>query len=228
MAASKAQTGALEGVEASTNALPEPRALGIPDQDARSRVASQKGYWRVAGSWPLQTALPNAYGHKTLGLKGFTVPYRRFRECWANRPVRTRMPGGVGGAGASLASTRFVEAFENRDVRGLVALMTDDALLTMPPQPLEYQGHTAIAEFLAGRFATHSGRRAWLVPTRANSQPAFGHYIEDAHAPIGRFFGVLVLILEGDHIIGLARFGDTAILPLFGLPRTIVRERAPS
>src|SRR6266498_905061 len=52
------------------------RALGIPDHDARSWAASQKGYWRVAGSWPLQTALPNAYWHKTMGLKGFTDPYR--------------------------------------------------------------------------------------------------------------------------------------------------------
>ena len=57
------------------------RALGIPDRDARSWAASQKGYWRVAGSWPLQTALPNAYWHKTMGLKGFTAPYRRVREC---------------------------------------------------------------------------------------------------------------------------------------------------
>jgi hypothetical protein len=57
------------------------RALGIPDHDARSWAASQKGYWRVAGSWPLQRALPNAYWHKTAGLKGFTDPYRRFREC---------------------------------------------------------------------------------------------------------------------------------------------------
>jgi group II intron reverse transcriptase/maturase len=50
------------------------RALGIPDHDARSWAASQKGYWRVAGSWPLQRALPNAYWHKTAGLKGFTDP----------------------------------------------------------------------------------------------------------------------------------------------------------
>jgi RNA-directed DNA polymerase len=57
------------------------RALGIPDHDARSWAASQKGYWRVAGSWPLQRALPNAYWHKTNGLKGFLVPYRRLREC---------------------------------------------------------------------------------------------------------------------------------------------------
>ena len=56
-------------------------ALGIPGRDARSWAASQKGYWRVAGSWPLQRALPNAYWHKAMGLKGFTDPYRRFREC---------------------------------------------------------------------------------------------------------------------------------------------------
>lgn len=57
------------------------RALDIPDRDARSWAASQKGYWRIAGSWPLQTALPNAYWHKTTGLKGFADPYRRLREC---------------------------------------------------------------------------------------------------------------------------------------------------
>jgi RNA polymerase sigma-70 factor (TIGR02960 family) len=116
---------------------------------------------------------------------------------------------------------RFAEAFESGDIDGIVELLTDDALLTMPPQPYEYQGHDAIAGFLADRFATHSGRRARLVPTRANSQPAFGHYIDDAHAPIARFFGVLVLTLEGDRIAGLTRFGDTAILPRFGLPRTL-------
>ena len=120
---------------------------------------------------------------------------------------------------------RFVEAFESSDVSGLVALLTDDALLTMPPQPVEYQGHRAIGEFLADRFATHAGRRVWLVPTRANCQPAFGHYIEDAHAPIGRFFGLLVLTLEGDRIAGLTRFGDSAILPDFGLPRTLPEDR---
>ena len=124
-------------------------------------------------------------------------------------------------AGERELLARFAEAFENGDVDGIVSLLTDDALLTMPPQPLEYQGHEAIAAFLADRFSTHTGRRVWLVPTRANGQPAFGHYIEDAQAPVGRFFGVLVLTLEGDRIAGLTRFGDTAILPLFGLPRTL-------
>jgi len=116
---------------------------------------------------------------------------------------------------------RFADAFEDGDIDSVVALLTDDALLTMPPQPLEYQGHEAIGAFLVDRFATHAGRRVRLVPTRANSQPAFGHYIEDPHAPVARFFGVLVLTLEGNRIAAVTRFGDTAILSRFGLPRTL-------
>src|SRR4051794_40336631 len=63
---------------------------------------------------------------------------------------------------------RFAAAFESGDIDGVVALLTDDALLSMPPQPQEYQGHAAIAAFLADRFASHPGRQVRLVPTRAN------------------------------------------------------------
>ena len=82
------------------------RVAGIPEHDARRWAFSRKGYWRIAGSPILSTALPNAYW-TAHGLKGFAVPYRRFRECRANRPVRTRTPGGVGGAGVSSVPTRF-------------------------------------------------------------------------------------------------------------------------
>jgi RNA polymerase sigma-70 factor, ECF subfamily len=51
--------------------------------------------------------------------------------------------------------------------------LTDDALLTMPPQPLEYQGEQAIAAFLRHR-AELRGAALRVVPTRANNQPAFG------------------------------------------------------
>ena len=115
----------------------------------------------------------------------------------------------------------FAEAFEDGDIRRVVQLLTDDALLTMPPQPLEYQGHDAIAAFLDDRFATHRGRRVRLVPTRANSQPAFGQYIDDGHSPIGRYFGIIVLTLDGDRISAITRFGDSGFLPAFGLPRVL-------
>jgi hypothetical protein len=56
------------------------RALGIPDRSAREWAGSGKGYWRIAGSYVLSRALPNAYWADH-ALKGFTDPYRRFREC---------------------------------------------------------------------------------------------------------------------------------------------------
>src|SRR6202041_744325 len=63
--------------------------------------------------------------------------------------------------------TRFAEALETGDVDGVIALLTDEAVLTMPPEPGEYVGGAAIADFLANRFAAHAGRRLRLVPTRA-------------------------------------------------------------
>jgi RNA-directed DNA polymerase len=61
------------------------RALGIPERSAREWAGSRKGYWRTAGSAPLQRALPNAYW-ADLGLSGFTAPYHRFRD--ATRTAR--------------------------------------------------------------------------------------------------------------------------------------------
>jgi RNA polymerase sigma-70 factor, ECF subfamily len=116
---------------------------------------------------------------------------------------------------------RFARAFEHDDIEGVVALLTDDAWVTMPPEPLEYQGRAAIATFLQDRVDARGGRAIRLVPTRANTQPAFGHYTQDAHAPIARASGLLVLTLEGDGIAAITRFGDGGVLPHFGLPRTL-------
>ena len=43
---------------------------------------------------------------------------------------------------------RFAEAVEAGDIDAVVAVLTDDAWLTMPPWPWEYQGPTAVGEFL--------------------------------------------------------------------------------
>src|SRR3954467_10489077 len=116
---------------------------------------------------------------------------------------------------------RFAEAFESDDVDGVIALLTDDAWVTMPPDPGEYQGPEAIGRFLRDRVAGRAGRGVRLVPTRANAQPAFGHYMEDPHAPIGRSAGILVLTLEGDRIAAITRFAGSGVLASFGLPRTL-------
>ena len=60
-----------------------------------------------------------------------------------------------------------------------------------------------------------------LVPTRANGAPAFAYYLNDPHADVARVGGVFVLNLEGDRIATITRFGDTGVLPHFGLPRIL-------
>jgi RNA polymerase sigma-70 factor (ECF subfamily) len=117
---------------------------------------------------------------------------------------------------------RFADAFENGRVEEIVALLTDDAWVTMPPEPFEYQGLAAIDTFFKQAFRARPRHRTdRLVATRANGQPAFGHYIGDAHAPVVRGVGVIVLTLEGDRIAQLTRFGGAALLGRFGLPRTL-------
>lgn len=106
-------------------------------------------------------------------------------------------------------------------LRKKIVALPDDAWVTMPPEPSEYQGHAAIAEFLAHAFGARGDRTDRLVATRANGQPAFGHYIGDAQAPVVRAVGVLVLTLEGDRISRITRFGGSATLSRFGLPRTL-------
>jgi RNA polymerase sigma-70 factor (TIGR02960 family) len=115
---------------------------------------------------------------------------------------------------------RFVDAVNSGDIDDIVALLTDDALLTMPPQPLEYQGHEPIAAFLRHR-AELRGAPLRVVPTRANTQPAFGCYLPDPQAAIARPYGFIVLTLEGDAIAAITWFADTGVFRHFGLPRTL-------
>ena len=115
---------------------------------------------------------------------------------------------------------RFADAVQSGEVDDVVALLTDDALLTMPPQPLEYQGHEAIAAFLRHR-AELRGAALRVVPTRANTQPAFGCYLPDAQASIARPYGLLVLTLDEDAIAAITWFADTGLFRHFGLPRTL-------
>ncbi|WP_323376289.1 sigma-70 family RNA polymerase sigma factor [Streptomyces sp. RB17] len=122
---------------------------------------------------------------------------------------------------------RFVDALENSDVDGLLALLTEDARLTMPPEPLEYQGHTAIARFY-GALPWWGGQALRLLSTRANGQPAFGSYLREPGSPDAHAYGLVVLTLRDDRISAITRFGDNGLLPLFGLPRTLSdRPRVP-
>jgi RNA polymerase sigma-70 factor (ECF subfamily) len=118
---------------------------------------------------------------------------------------------------------RFAEAFGRGDIAAVVALLADDAWVTMPPYPFEYKGPEAITAFLEDR-ARVRGAPLRLVPTRANGQPAFGCYLDDRYASVARPFSFLVLTLEGEQISAITAFtADTSIFAHFGLPRTLPR-----
>jgi RNA polymerase sigma-70 factor (ECF subfamily) len=112
---------------------------------------------------------------------------------------------------------RFTTAFEGGDVQDIVALLTEDVWLAMPPLALEYHGRDVAARFLA---AVRHGRRYRVVATRANGQPAFGVYVRDPHAAIAHANGLVVLTLAGGRISAMTHF-PASVLGAFGLPRTL-------
>jgi RNA polymerase sigma-70 factor (ECF subfamily) len=122
---------------------------------------------------------------------------------------------------------RFTDAFERGDVDALIAMLTDDTWLTMPPWPQSFRGRAAAA-LLLSVFVFHDGTRKFLlVPTRANAQPAFGCYGWDAQHPIPQGEGLVVLTLARDHIAGIARFRDNGLASRFGLPETPPPRQRP-
>jgi len=115
---------------------------------------------------------------------------------------------------------KFVRAYESADLNALVALLTDDVFVAMPPMPFEYEGRDDVSRFCASLIG--SGRRFDLMRTRANGQPAFGAYLS---APTGIRYGtgLIVLTLTGDRICAMTHF-DKSVLPWFGLPRSLPRR----
>jgi len=114
---------------------------------------------------------------------------------------------------------RLAHAFESSDVDALVALLTEDVLLAMPPLPLEYVGRDLAKQFFT-IVAFRGDRRYRVVPTRANRQPAFGMYLRDPQTGVLHANGLIVATLAGDRISALTRF-DNSVIAQFGLPRTI-------
>jgi RNA polymerase sigma-70 factor (ECF subfamily) len=134
------------------------------------------------------------------------------------QPAAGRQPPPAAGSPAEDAIvTRFARAWEAADLDTLVALLTDDVFIAMPPEPFGYQGCDNVASYFARQFGV--GRRFDLVPTRANGQPAFGAYLR-VPAGIRHAAGLYVITLAGNRICGMTRF-DNSVLPSFGLPRSL-------
>jgi RNA polymerase sigma-70 factor (TIGR02960 family) len=117
---------------------------------------------------------------------------------------------------AQEVARRFAEAYVRDDVDAVVALLTDDAWLAMPPAPHEYQGASAIAAFLEASRRGRAGRGFVLVPTGANGHPAFGVYLPDADGASSPA-GIVALATSAGRIIRITRFLDARLPARFGL-----------
>ena len=118
---------------------------------------------------------------------------------------------------------KFVSAYESGDLEALVALLTGDVFMSMPPMPLEYEGRDLVGSFCALLF--RAGRSYDLLSTRANGQPAFGLYLRSPDG-ISHGTGLIVLTLAGDRISAMTRF-ENGVLPWFGLPRSLPTPERP-
>jgi RNA polymerase sigma-70 factor (ECF subfamily) len=123
----------------------------------------------------------------------------------------------LGDDGLRAAVGRFVDAWEGHDVEAIRSMLTEDAVLAMPPQVIWFRGRDTVADFL-GRAPLVPGRRWKLVPTQANGQVSLACYWSDDSRPFAAE-GILVLALTEDGAVSeLTAFRDAKLFANFGLP----------
>ncbi len=119
---------------------------------------------------------------------------------------------------------RFVGAWRAADFTGLVRLLVDDAVLTMPPQSLRVTGRNEVAAFLVTAPAGGQLDQLQLVETRANGQPALAVYLHDAPSGESHPYAVMVLSMQNEAISAICRFDPSDLFPRLGLPALLADE----
>jgi len=135
-----------------------------------------------------------------------------------------------------LLAERYADAIENGDTDGLLSMLTSDATWSMPPYPMWYAGHQAIADFMRNDVFAVDWRH---LPSHANGQLAVGCYIFDPARGSYAASVLDVLTLEGDKISavvgfhtadilrrqgGEVRVGMSDFFPRFGLPEQLPKN----
>ncbi|WP_051178915.1 hypothetical protein [Nocardia concava] len=111
---------------------------------------------------------------------------------------------------------QLTNAYLAGSVSEIVALLSDDAWMTMPPIPFEYRGRDSIGNFLSA-IAFRESRIFHLLPARANGQLALGAYLINSHTGTATPNDLLVLTLSADRITAITRFTPNHF-PRLGLP----------
>jgi RNA polymerase sigma-70 factor (ECF subfamily) len=113
---------------------------------------------------------------------------------------------------------RYVEAFEAYDIPSLVALLHEDASISMPPLALWLKGREDLSGWYLGFGKGCEGSR--LVPTVANGSPAFGQYKPSPEGGL-KPWAIQVLEISDGEIVHVHHFLDTTLFARFGLPASL-------
>jgi RNA polymerase sigma-70 factor (ECF subfamily) len=116
----------------------------------------------------------------------------------------------------------FLAAWEAIDIDRIVALLTDDALLTMPPLDMRFHGASEVGDFFATQPAEGRLERIRHVEVRANGQPGLASYADERDTGTYDAYGVMIFAIRGDRIAGITGFPrDADLFARFGLKTTL-------
>lgn len=120
---------------------------------------------------------------------------------------------------------RYVQAWAAADVESLMTLLREDAIFSMPPIPVWYQGRANVGSLIARTiFAGEANGRWRLLPTRANGQIAFGLYRRDDTQPVYNAYGIQVLTFGSGQVADIITFINASLFAYFNLPATLPAE----
>jgi RNA polymerase sigma-70 factor (ECF subfamily) len=121
---------------------------------------------------------------------------------------------------------RYATAFQNADITAVMALLRDDAVFEMPPEPTWFTGRALIGRFLQSRVLTESGLFQ-MIPTAANGQPTFAIYLR-GHDGVYRAHGIQVLTLAASRVTRVTSFNDPGLFTAFALPEAVPAVAVPA
>jgi RNA polymerase sigma-70 factor (ECF subfamily) len=142
---------------------------------------------------------------------------QRARATLADKDVTVSDPTPPMDADDKALLERYLEAFEEFDIEALVALLHEDATLSMPPHELWLCGREVLREWYltTGRHC----RGSKLVPILANGMPAFAQYRSSGPGGSYEPWALQVIDISDGRIVAINSFLDTArMFPLFGVP----------
>jgi RNA polymerase sigma-70 factor (ECF subfamily) len=148
----------------------------------------------------------------------------------AHRAVTERLPEqsqqvtlrALGDDAVATLAAKYVEAWERADVDAIVAMLTEDAVITMPPYRTWFAGRDTVAAFL--RKVPLRGLNWRAIPSRANGQLGIALYRLSEETGRYDWHSMEVLTLRGDRIAEITAFLDPDSYRFFDMPAVLSQE----